>query len=97
MRRILDCSYEFLVLNLIQMPTLLLLEGFRFLFYSNENDEPIHVHITKGDAKGKVWLEPSIRVEYFIGFTNSEQKTILEAIHIHSGNFKNKWNEYFGK
>jgi hypothetical protein len=79
------------------MPTLLFLNGLRFFFYSNENDEPIHVHIIKGDAKGKVWLEPSIRVEYFIGFTNSEQKSILEAIHTHSENFKNKWNEHFSK
>ena len=78
------------------MPTLLLLNGLRFFFYSNENDEPIHVHITKGDANGKVWLEPSIRAEYFIGFTNSEQKDILEAIYIHSENFKKKWNEHFG-
>jgi hypothetical protein len=79
------------------MPTLLLLNGLRFFFYSNENDEPIHIHIIKGDAKGKVWLEPSIRVEYFIGFTNSEQKSILEAIHTHLENFKNKWNEHFSK
>ena len=79
------------------MPTLLLLNGLRFFFYSNENDEPIHIHIIKGDAKGKVWLEPSIRVEYFIGFTTSEQKNILEAIHTHLENFKNKWNEHFTK
>lgn len=40
------------------MPTLLLIKGLRF-FYSNENNEPAHVHITKGNAEGKVWLEPS--------------------------------------
>ena len=39
------------------MPTLLLLNGFRFFFYSNENTEPIHVHVKKGDATGKIWLE----------------------------------------
>jgi hypothetical protein len=46
------------------MPTLLLLNRFRFFFYSNENDEPIHVHVTKGEAAGKIWLEPSMRVAY---------------------------------
>lgn len=79
------------------MPTLFLLNGIRFFFYSNENDEPIHVHITKGDAYGKIWLEPSIEPDYLIGFTNSEQKDILEVVHAHSENFKKKWNEYFGK
>jgi hypothetical protein len=26
------------------MPTVLLLNGFRFFFYSNENNEPVHIH-----------------------------------------------------
>jgi hypothetical protein len=39
------------------MPTILLLNGFRFFFYSNENNEPIHVHIEKGSAEAKIWLE----------------------------------------
>lgn len=44
------------------MPTLLLIDGFRFFFYSMENNEPIHVHVSKGDAVGKIWLEPEIAV-----------------------------------
>lgn len=79
------------------MPTLLLLNGFRFFFYSNENDEPIHVHITKGSATGKVWLEPTIEVDYFLGFSNSEQRDILHIIQKHCETFKKKWNEYFNK
>jgi hypothetical protein len=31
------------------------------------------------------------------GFSNSEQKDILVAIHANSEIFKTKWNEYFGK
>jgi hypothetical protein len=77
------------------MPTLLLLRGFRFFFYSNENNEPIHVHVTKGDANGKVWLEPTVRAEYFMGFTGSEEKDIIGIIQTNSETFKKKWNEYF--
>jgi hypothetical protein len=36
------------------LPTLLIIRGLRFFFYSNENDEPAHVHVTKADANGKV-------------------------------------------
>lgn len=43
------------------MPTILLLRGWRVFFYSNEGNEPIHVHAKKGDAECKIWL----RVELF--------------------------------
>jgi hypothetical protein len=78
------------------MPTLLLLYGFRFFFYSNEGNEPPHVHVTKGDAYGKVWLDPEIVVAYMVAFSTSEQKQIIEVIKGHSEEFKTKWNEYFG-
>ena len=79
------------------MPTLLLLNGLRFFFYSNENNEPMHVHVTKGDAYGKIWLEPSIIMVYLIGFNKSEIKAINEIVIAHSEQFKKKWYEYFNK
>ena len=36
------------------MPTVLTTQGFRFFFYSNENDEPVHVHVSKADAEGNM-------------------------------------------
>jgi len=41
------------------MPTLLQVEGFRFFIYSNERQEPAHVHVEKGDGEAKFWLEPA--------------------------------------
>jgi hypothetical protein len=79
------------------MPTLLFVNGLRFFFYSNENNEPIHVHVTKGSANGKIWLEPVIRVEYLIGFNNAEEKDILDAVNTNYEQFKKRWNEYFSK
>lgn len=79
------------------MPNLLFINGLRFFFYSNENNEPAHVHITKGGASGKVWLEPVIEIAYLHGFTNSEEKDILKIMETHSQYFKTKWHEYFSK
>lgn len=39
------------------MPTILMMLGWRFFFYANEGNEPIHVHCQKGDGEGKFWLD----------------------------------------
>ncbi len=79
------------------MPTVLLINGFRFFFYSNENDEPIHIHVKKGSAEGKIWLEPKCLIAYLHGFTNAEENNILEIVNDNFEFLKTKWNEYFNK
>lgn len=79
------------------MPTLLIINGLRFFFYSNENNEPAHIHVTKGNAAGKIWLEPEIDVVYLKGFTNSEERAIRKILGLHIEEFKVKWYEYFSK
>jgi len=79
------------------MPTLLLSHGFRFFFYSNETDEPPHVHVTKGDAVGKIWLEPQLQIMYLRGFTKNEEKRILQIVEANFQHFKEKWYEHFAK
>jgi Domain of unknown function (DUF4160) len=79
------------------MPTILKEKGFRLFFYSDERNEPCHVHIEKGDAYGKIWLEPVLEINYLINFTTSEEKDIMEIVLKNIANFKKKWNEYFTK
>jgi hypothetical protein len=40
------------------MPTVFYFNGYRFFFFSNENDEPIHIHVEKGEGAAKYWLDP---------------------------------------
>jgi hypothetical protein len=79
------------------MPTVLRIDGFRFFFYSNENNEPAHIHVEKGNDEGKIWLEPSISVAYFKGFSSREQNYILEIIRENFPISIKKWYEYFSK
>ena len=79
------------------MPTIFIINGFRFFFYSSENDEPVHVHITKGNANGKVWLEPEISIAYMHEFTTRETRQIMEIITDEIVTLKKKWNDYFSK
>ena len=38
------------------MPTILFIRGWRFFCYSNERNEPPHIHIRKGNSECKFWL-----------------------------------------
>ena len=79
------------------MPTVLFINGFRFFFYSNENDEPIHIHVEKGDGNGKIWLEPTISIAYMHGFSSKEINQIVEIVEKEIVTLRNKWNEFFSK
>ncbi len=62
------------------MPTLFIINGTRFFFYSNENDEPMHIYVSKVGSNGKMWLEPGIKPAYFHQFRPSEVKFIMTTI-----------------
>ena len=79
------------------MPTVLFTHGFRFFFYSNENDEPMHVHVDKGEANAKIWLEPKIETAYMHGFSGSEINQVIKITEEEIVTLKTKWNEYFRK
>jgi hypothetical protein len=77
------------------MPTVLLIQGFRFFFFSADRVEPIHVHVKRGDGDGKIWLTPSVKPAYLVGFTSQEEKRILEIATENRELIIAKWHEYF--
>ena len=40
------------------MPTVFVIDGFRFFFYSNEGSGPPHIHVERGSGSAKWWLTP---------------------------------------
>lgn len=77
------------------MPTVLNQDGFRFYFFSDEGNEPCHVHVKKGDGKGKIWLLPSLDEDYYYGFREQEKKKIRKIVEQHYEFLIEQWNEYF--
>lgn len=79
------------------MPTILNINGFKFNFFSNENNEPAHINITKGSGNAKIWLEPHIKFAYSYQFTTREQNEIEMLTKQNYQNFINSLYEYFGQ
>jgi hypothetical protein len=46
------------------MPVVFRYKGYSFFFYSNEGEplEPLHIHVRRGSAAAKFWLDEDISV-----------------------------------
>ena len=77
------------------MPTLLRIGPFRFYFYSHEPNEPPHVHIDRGEATIKIWLD-SLEVAKSRGFRAHEIGDIVAMTAQHRDAFMEAWHGYFG-
>lgn len=78
------------------MPTVLLINGFRFYFYMNEH-LPVHVHVSKGGAKAKIILVPEIELIVNNGFKIREVKEILTIVSEYYNHLIQKWYETFNQ
>ncbi|MEG3155981.1 DUF4160 domain-containing protein [Sphingomonas sp. RB1R13] len=76
------------------MPTVMRIGPFRFYFYSHEPNEPPHVHVDRGEATIKIWLEP-VEVAKSRGFRAHEIRGIVEMIDEHRKRLSEAWHEYF--
>lgn len=46
------------------MPTVVYIFGWRLFFYSNEGNEPIHIHAEKAEMECKYWiLEEDVEIK----------------------------------
>ena len=74
------------------MPTVLRVGRYRFFFYSNENNEPSHIHVKAESDQAKFWLTPiSLASNY--GFRAHELNEIERIIQEHQEELLEAWNE----
>lgn len=77
------------------MPTVLRLLSWRFHFYSDERQEPPHIHVRTPDGECKFWLSP-VRLAWVDGVRPTEVWRIDAAAHEHEVFFMEKWHEHNG-
>ena len=78
------------------MPTVLRSDGFRFFFYSQESNEPPHIHVESGDATAKYWLDP-VGLARSRGFRARDLTRLRAKIIERRKEFPEAWNAHFGE
>lgn len=78
-----------------QMPTLFIIFGLRFYFYSNEH-LPIHVHVRNADGEAKFEVE-MVRLVSNKGLKNKDISLALAIIEENKEIIIAKWKEYHGE
>ena len=75
--------------------------GYKIYFWSNENDEPIHIHISKGKLSQnstKIWLTKTggcIIANNKSNIPKYELNKLLDVISKHYFLIISKWKEYY--
>jgi hypothetical protein len=70
--------------------------GFVFFFYTNEGNEPIHIHVRKAGGFAKYWIEP-VELELSQGLKVNDLKIAEKLIIEHLELIKAKWYEIHGR
>ena len=75
--------------------------GYKIYFWSNENNEPIHIHISKGSPtqnSTKIWLTQSggcILANNKSKIPQNDLNKLLDIISKHYFFIVSKWKEYY--
>ncbi len=76
------------------MPTVFRIRGHRFFFFSNEGDEPPHIHVETAEKYAKFWLSP-VTLAQAAGYNAKELTRLRVMVQERRDFFREKWDEYF--
>ena len=85
------------------LPILFELYGYKIFFWSNENNEPIHVYVAKGKQSAnatKIWLPAESNPVVVHNKSRIPQKDLSRLLKVVAQNRDTiiaRWYDYFGK
>ena len=83
------------------MPTLFEMYGYKIYFWSNEGNEPVHVHVAKGSQTAnatKIWLPPEsnpVVANNDSQIPKKDLNRILKYISQNRAEIIARWYDYF--
>ena len=78
------------------MPTVLRIGSFRFHFYSDESNEPAHIHVRSPDGECKFWLEP-VQLARNRGTASQDLRIIERLVFEHQQFLIERYHEYHNR
>ncbi len=79
------------------MPTILLVRGWRFFFYANEAQEPIHIHCQKAEQECKYWLDRknfALEEAYSFNLNNHDRREVKRIIFEYFEFIESEWKKF---
>jgi hypothetical protein len=76
------------------MPVVLRIGPYVFFFYSQENNEPPHIHVRRDESIAKYWLKP-FGLDSAYGFAPHELNRIARLVQQNQKMLLEAWNDYF--
>jgi hypothetical protein len=77
------------------MPTVMRIGPYRFHFYSRENNESPHIHVTREEMEAKFWLRP-VSLAGNHGFARAELNRIEKLVEEHCQKLLEGYIAYHG-
>jgi hypothetical protein len=71
--------------------------GWRFFFYSNEQNEPIHVHCRKAERECKYWLDRknfALEQAYSYNMNNKDRRQVKKIIFEYFEFIEREWDRF---
>ena len=79
------------------MPTVLYVLGWRFFFYSNEGNEPMHIHCQKGEKEAKFWMDSKtfdVREAFSFNLNSRDKREVKKIIFDYFDHIENEWKKF---
>jgi len=74
-------------------PTVFKEGGYRFHFFSREENR-IHIHIVSPDGEAKFWLEPTISLVNYSGFSKKQLIYLQKTVERRKDEIIKKWKKH---